>query len=441
MYAVPCEPSQRRFVENKRGSFNFGAFEVAGLYKNNQRATLIVQSWTRSIYLWFDHVYLFIPFDYHFSPQSFVKSTRMNGTSEESTIPPAPRFRSVLVTGAAGFIGYHVLEHLACSDAKWMSGIEKVVGLDRLDYSSSVPAEVETSPNKKREVVFVKGDITSPNTVLQVLKDHCIDTIVHLAAQTHVDNSFGNSFTFTLSNVLGTHVLLEACKQVHPQVVRFLHVSTDEVYGENKEANHEFVESDALEPTNPYSATKAAAESIVKAYHRSFGIPVVIARPNNVYGPRQFPEKVIPKFIRQLEASLPLTIHGGGKAQRSFLHVTDVAKALTDYILIKGIPGEVYNIGSHNVISILELANDLCRVFEVKPQFEFVIDRAYNDQRYHISSRKLREELGWPGPQIPWEQGLRSTVQWYRDHQGFWPNEKAAIVAHPRLGEENTTLL
>jgi UDP-glucose 4,6-dehydratase len=288
---------------------------------------------------------------------------------------------------------------------------------------------------------FVKGDITAPSTVLQVLKDHQVDAVIHLAAQTHVDNSFGNSFTFTVSNVLGTHVLLEACKQVHPQVKRFLHVSTDEVYGENRQADHEFLESDALEPTNPYSATKAAAESIVKAYHRSFGIPVVIARPNNVYGPRQFPEKVIPKFIRQLESGLALTIHGNGGAQRSFLHVLDVVHALTNYILIRGSPGEVYNIGAAKVMSVLELATDLCRIFGVPSNFSYVPDRAYNDQRYHISSRKLRAELGWPGPAIEWESGLKATVQWYSDHPAFWENEDGAIVAHPRLGEDNTACL
>ena len=340
------------------------------------------------------------------------------------------QFKSVLVTGAAGFIGYHVLEHLVCSEEMWMKSIQKVVAMDRLDYSSSEPKELLTSPRRKRECVFVKGDITSPATVLQVLKDHEIDAILHLAAQTHVDNSFGNSFTFTVSNVLGTHVLLEACKQIHPQVKRFIHVSTDEVYGENKESNHEFVESDALEPTNPYAATKAAAESIVKA------------RPNNVYGPRQFPEKVIPKFIRQLEAGVPLTVHGTGMAQRSFIFVSDVVQGLTDYILRIGVPGEVYNIGTFRVISIKQLAEDLTRVFGAKEiKCDYVPDRAYNDQRYDISSYKLKSDLGWPGPQVGWDEGLRATVSWYRLHPGFWPNESLAIVAHPRLGEDNTSLL
>lgn len=352
-------------------------------------------------------------------------------------------FQNVLVTGCAGFIGFHVLERLLCSEEEWMKNIKKVVGMDRLDYSSAAPNELAHSNDRKRHFLFLKGDITSPETVLTVLKEHNIDAILHLAAQTHVDNSFGNSFTFTISNVLGTHVLLEACKQLHPQVKRFLHVSTDEVYGENKQVNHEFSESDALEPTNPYSATKAAAESIVKAYHRSFGIPVLIARPNNVYGPRQFPEKVIPKFIRQYQAGNKFTIHGNGNAQRGFLHVSDVVKALTDYILIKGIAGEVYNIGTSKTVSIIELAHDLLKILsgeaKIKQElFEFVSDRAYNDQRYLISSEKLKTKLAWPGPEISWEEGLKSTVQWYRKNPNFWENEKEAIVAHPRLGKVNT---
>jgi len=352
---------------------------------------------------------------------------------------PEHALKNVLVTGAAGFIGFHVLEYLVCGSQPWMESISTIVALDRLDYSSSVPDELVDSPLRKRDFIFVKGDITSAETVLQVLKDHKIDTILHLAAQTHVDNSFGNSFTFTISNVLGTHILLEACKQLSTQVTRFLHVSTDEVYGENKQANHEFFEDDAMEPTNPYASTKAAAEMIVKAYHHSFGIPVVIARPNNVYGPRQFPEKVIPKFIRQLEKGLPLTVHGEGRAQRSFLHVQDVAQALVDYILVKGKPGQVYNIGSTNVISIRELATDLSRVFNVEQKFEWVTDRAYNDQRYLISSAKLKTELGWPGPATTWENGLRSTVSWYQNHPDFWENESGAIVAHPRLGGDQSS--
>ncbi|KAH9261478.1 dTDP-glucose 4,6-dehydratase [Batrachochytrium salamandrivorans] len=351
----------------------------------------------------------------------------------------------LLVTGAAGFIGFHVLEHLVCGREAWMQSIQSITAVDRLDYSSQPPSELASSPNKLRDFTFLQADITSPEHMLKILTEFKIDTVLHLAAQTHVDNSFGNSFTFTLSNVLGTHVLLESCKLLGSQIQRFLHVSTDEVYGDNNEHKPEFVETDPCEPTNPYSATKTAAEAIVKAYHRSFKLPVLIARPNNVYGPRQFPEKVIPKFIRQLQSNQPLTIHGQGTAQRSFLHVFDVVSALVDYILIQGVPGEVYNVGGSKVRSILQVAKDLQAIWHQSGSplhgMGFCPDRAYNDQRYDISSHKLTNTLLWPGPQIAWEDGLRRTVEWYRAHPLFWPNELEAIVPHPRLGAQDRVAL
>lgn len=346
-----------------------------------------------------------------------------------------PEFKHLLVTGAAGFIGFHVLGHLVCGNEPWMHSIQTITAIDRLDYSSAAPTELETSPARRRPFKFLRADITNPEQMLEILRTHEIDTVLHLAAQTHVDNSFGNSFTFTRSNVLGTHVLLEACKLLQGQIQRFLHVSTDEVYGDTKH-DLDFVETDPCEPTNPYAATKTAAEAIVKAYHRSFKLPVLIARPNNVYGPRQFPEKVIPKFIRQLQHGVPLTIHGQGTAQRSFLHVFDVVNALVNFILIRGHPGEVYNVGGSKVRSILQVAKDLEQVWgsNNSSKVEFVSDRAYNDQRYDISSEKLKRTLNWPGPVMSWEQGLKQTVDWYVRNPEFWPNEKQAIVAHPRLG-------
>jgi len=337
----------------------------------------------------------------------------------------AEKMECFLVTGGAGFIGYHVVDFLLKNHPT-----VKVVCVDRLDYCSKEP---EFSSER---FIFEKAEITNPDEMIRIFAAHKIDAVLHLAAQTHVDNSFGNSFTFTSSNVFGTHVLLETCKILHPQVKRFLHISTDEVYGENLGGpGHEFVEGDTLEPTNPYSATKAAAEHIVKAYHRSYGIPILIARPNNVYGPRQFPEKVIPKFTRQLQSGKALTVHGAGQSRRSFLYCTDIAEALVDFCLLRGKVGEVYNVGSSNTaVTVVELAEELMDIFHVpkeKRNRVFVEDRAYNDQRYDITSAKLHA-LGWR-PRVTWREGLDETVKWYQDHPNYWSNESKAIVAHPRM--------
>jgi dTDP-glucose 4,6-dehydratase len=289
--------------------------------------------------------------------------------------------------------------------------------------------EVANLPNYK----FVKGDICSADLVNYVLETEKIDTIMHFAAQTHVDNSFGNSFQFTRNNILGTHVLLEAAK-VH-DVVRFVHVSTDEVYGEGENMESApMIEDHVLEPTNPYAATKAAAEFLVKSYHRSFGLPVIITRGNNVYGPHQFPEKMIPKFINQLARGRCVTLHGTGENTRNFLFVEDVARAF-DCILHKAEIGKVYNIGGSNEQSNVEVAKQLIGIMGLKEQeaslISFVPDRAFNDLRYTIDNSAL-EALGWV-ELMPWEEGLKRTVEWYRKYSVRYPNIEQALVAHPRI--------
>ncbi|CAG8662981.1 6749_t:CDS:2, partial [Racocetra fulgida] len=220
------------------------------------------------------------------------------------------------------------------------------------------------NPNIKNIMITGGADFMS-----FILREKKIDTIFHLAAQTHVDNSFGDSFEFTKNNVMGTHVMLEAAK-VHG-IKRFIHVSTDEVYGE--------VAKTSVAPSNPYSATKAAAECLVQAYHKSFGLPIIITRSNNIYGPYQYPEKICSKFICN------------GSNSRKYLYAGDVADAL-DIILHKGQVGEIYNIGSNFEISNLELARTLIRKFGYKEEehIEFVQDRAFNDRRYAVDYRKLR---------------------------------------------------
>lgn len=262
---------------------------------------------------------------------------------------------------------------------------------------------------------------------------------MHFAAQTHVDNSFGNSITFTEANILGTHVLLEAAKEA--RVKLFIHVSTDEVYGEG-ETGVPSHEGSPLEPTNPYSATKAGAEYLVKAYHRSFNLPIIITRGNNVYGPHQYPEKIIPKFINQLMRGLPLTLHGTGSNTRNYLFVEDVARAF-EVILHSGVVGQIYNIGGNNEVSNIDVARELLRLMGLVDKagtlalaehqnIIFVPDRPFNDLRYPLDCKKLNE-LGWK-EQVTWEEGLAKTVVWYNKYSGNWSDVEAALVAHPRRG-------
>ncbi|KAG2254765.1 hypothetical protein Bca52824_084901 [Brassica carinata] len=255
---------------------------------------------------------------------------------------------------------------------------------------------------------------------------------MHFAAQTHVDNSFGNSFEFTKNNIYGTHVLLEACK-VTGQVKRFIHVSTDEVYGETDEdalvGNHE---ASQLLPTNPYSATKAGAEMLVMAYGRSYGLPVITTRGNNVYGPNQFPEKLIPKFILLAMRGKVLPIHGDGSNVRSYLYCEDVAEAF-EVILHKGEVGHVYNIGTKKERRVNDVARDVCKLFGVDPEasIKFVENRPFNDQRYFLDDEKLKK-LGW-SERTTWEEGLKKTMEWYTQNPEWWGDVSGALLPHPRM--------
>ncbi|KAJ3336293.1 hypothetical protein HDU93_003126 [Gonapodya sp. JEL0774] len=286
--------------------------------------------------------------------------------------------------------GANLASHVVDRLVRWYPEYN-IINFDKLDYCSSLRnlASVEDRVNYQ----FVKGDITSSDFVTYLFGEKKIDTILHFAAQTHVDNSFGDSLGFTQNNVMGTHVLLEAAR-THG-VRRFVHVSTDEVYGEVE--GDEVTEDTLLAPSNPYSATKAAAEMLVRAYSKSFGIPTVITRCNNVFGPHQYPEKVIPKFICLLVRGRNLTIHGNGQNRRRYIYATDVADAMIT-ILHKGEIGEIYNIGPGQELSNLELARSLLQEFNLDPsdptRLEFVEDRAFNDSRYAIDAGKLRT-LGW----------------------------------------------
>jgi len=293
---------------------------------------------------------------------------------------------NILVTGGCGFIGSNFINYILNKD----SGI-KVFNIDCLNYCAN-EKNVVNHPNYK----FIKGNITSKDLILYILNEYSIDAIIHFAAQSHVDNSFDNSLQYTTDNVMGTHVLLQASKE-YGKIKKFLHFSTDEVYGEVDLEHPGCHEKSLLNPTNPYAATKAAAEFLVRSYYHSFKLPVVIVRCNNVYGPNQYPEKLIPKFIKLLKEGKKLTIHGKGDTRRNFIWAEDVAIA-TELIFNKGMLNEVYNIGTTQEFSVMDVAklliNKITEDKNLENHTEFVEDRPFNDFRYSVDTTLLKS-LGW----------------------------------------------
>jgi dTDP-glucose 4,6-dehydratase len=312
--------------------------------------------------------------------------------------------KNILVTGGCGFIGSNFINNMLDTYTDIF-----IVNVDRLDYC----ADMNNVYHKERYRLVVT-DLNNSVILNNTLESYNIDSIVHFAAQSHVDNSFGNSIQFTKDNVLGTHTLLECCR-VYGKIKKFVHISTDEVYGEVDNEHQGCNEKSLLNPTNPYAATKAAAEFLVKSYYHSFKLPIVITRGNNVYGPRQFPEKLIPRFITKLLNNEKCPIHGQGKTRRNFIYSGDVSKAV-DVILRKGEINEIYNIGSDDEYSVIEVLNKLLKELNISKSIEdvseFVEDRAFNDFRYCIDSSKL-ELLGWKKT-ISFEDGLKQTIMWYK---------------------------
>ena len=293
---------------------------------------------------------------------------------------------NILVTGGCGFIGSNFINYILKKDPT-----VKIFNIDCLNYCADV-SNVISHPNYK----FIKGNITSKDLILHILNEYAIDAIIHFAAQSHVDNSFDNSLQYTTDNVMGTHVLLQASKE-YGKIKKFLHFSTDEVYGEVDLEHPGCHEKSLLNPTNPYAATKAAAEFLVRSYYHSFNLPVVIVRCNNVYGPNQYPEKLIPKFIKLLREGKLLTIHGNGSTRRNFIWAEDVAIA-TELIFHNGVLNEVYNIGTKQEYSVMDVATLLIeRMTEdraINNHVIFVEDRPFNDFRYSVDTTLLKS-LGW----------------------------------------------
>mmetsp|Transcript_109543 Transcript_109543/g.194267 ORF Transcript_109543/g.194267 Transcript_109543/m.194267 type:complete len:784 (+) Transcript_109543:98-2449(+) len=332
----------------------------------------------------------------------------------------------VLFTGGAGFIGSNVLIHLVQKYPRVV-----FVCLDNLSQGSN-RANLEPIEGADN-FVFVLGNITSEATVRSLMMQYNCDTVMHFAAQTHVDHSFVRPVSFTEVNVMGTSVLLKVSKDLG--VRRFVHVSTDEVYGDSNDGVV-FTESSPLNPQNPYSSSKAAAECLVHGFQASFGdaLPIVVVRPNNIYGPRQFPEKLIPKFVLRLARGQTLPLHGRGLTRRSFLFVEDAAEAF-DLILHRGVPSQAYNIGAHekSTRTVKDVGLAVLAAFGVPPEeaerhFELAGDRIKNDTAYDVDSSRI-QALGWT-PRTLFEDGLRRTVDWYLQHQNHWGNVEQALRPH-----------
>jgi dTDP-glucose 4,6-dehydratase len=311
----------------------------------------------------------------------------------------------LLVTGGCGFIGSHFINYI---HEKYPHLV--IVNIDRVDYCSSV----DNITNKGPTYIHAKIDLNNQNEMRKLFETYMIDAVVHFAAQSHVDNSFGNSLSFTMDNVLGTHVLMECCRQAHllRPIQKIVHISTDEVYGEVDLDHSGCHEKSLLNPTNPYAATKAAAEFIVRSYYHSFKLPIVITRGNNVFGENQYPEKVIPKFLTQMLNDNPITVQGLGTARRNFIYVDNVSSAV-EVILTNGEINEVYNIGCDDEYSVMEIAEILSKKVNGldKPSLKitYIEDRCFNDQRYCIDSSKLKA-LGWTCS-ISFEEGIDRVVK------------------------------
>jgi dTDP-glucose 4,6-dehydratase len=317
---------------------------------------------------------------------------------------------TVMVTGGCGFIGSNFIHHLLASDP----GVT-VVNFDCLTYAGNPAnlASVEHDPRYR----FVRGDITDREAVRAAVGQG-VDGLIHFAAESHVDRSIHDSAPFVRTNVLGTQVLLDAAREFG--VPRFVHVSTDEVYGSLGPTGF-FTEETPIAPNSPYAASKAAADLLVRSYVHTFGLPAVITRCSNNYGPYQFPEKLLPLFISNLLRDEPVPVYGDGQNVRDWIHVRDHCAAI-DRVWREGRAGEVYNIGGRCERTNLDLTYALLDAMG-KPRslIRYVKDRPGHDRRYAIDCAKIERELGWR-PAVPFEQGLRDTVQWYRDHADWVAN-------------------
>lgn len=331
--------------------------------------------------------------------------------------------RTLLITGGAGFIGSHVVRLMVNKYPDY-----RIINLDKLTYAGNLAnlKDIEQAPN----YLFVREDICDYERICEVLTEYEVDGIIHLAAESHVDRSIRDPFTFAKTNVLGTLSLLQAAREVweaRPEKYegkRFYHISTDEVYGTLDFDGALFTETCKYDPHSPYSASKASSDHFVRAYHDTYGMPTLVTNCSNNYGPYQFPEKLIPLFINNIRHGKPLPVYGKGENVRDWLYVVDHARAI-DLIFHEGRTAETYNIGGFNEWKNIDLIKVLIATVDrllghseghSLPLITYVTDRAGHDLRYAIDSTKLHKELGWE-PSLQFEEGVELTVRWYLENQ------------------------
>lgn len=331
--------------------------------------------------------------------------------------------RNIIITGGAGFIGSHVARLFVNKYPEY-----HIINIDKLTYAGNLEnlKDIETREN----YTFVKADICDFEKMLKIIHDFKIDGIIHLAAESHVDRSIKDPFTFAQTNVMGTLSLLQAAKTIWEALPekyedkRFYHISTDEVYGALNFDNTLFTEETKYDPHSPYSASKASSDHFVRAYHDTYGMPTIVTNCSNNYGPYQFPEKLIPLFINNIRNRRPLPVYGKGENVRDWLYVEDHARAI-DIIFHEGKIANTYNIGGFNEWKNIDLIKVIINTVDRllgNPEghsldlITYVIDRQGHDLRYAIDSRKLKNELGWE-PSLQFEEGIEKTVRWYLDNE------------------------